>query len=237
LPQLRVLIMLRFFVVGIALLVPPLIGLASAEDVDQIRQEEAEKLKAHEDVARRDGEDLILRLTNGATVTRRNEKRCGAEPDGTFSAVTFDYLHCFDYVFADHIRDRHAFLVKQYYQEDLVYEWIDETSGETTRLEDEPHLSPSGDRLVLVGAADLGFNGIQIWDRQGDKFVKAWEHKPAPGPMVYYGFLGWDGEDAVNLETSIYNADSNATKGTARLLHSGDWSVEPSANAKTPPGQ
>ena len=197
-----------------------------AEMFVQERAEEAAKLEASRGAAERVGDAITLRLNTGETLTWRNGTQCSDE-----RGAGANYGNCFWYVFIDHYAAQHAYLVAKMYQEGYSYEWIDDRTGQTTRLEDAPHFSPSGDRFVIVRANEIeGYSGVQIWGCPDGKPVKEWDFEPTEaGANVYalYTFQSWEGEDAVSLRAEgVVDRKDRFSNLPVQLIRSPEWVVK-----------
>jgi hypothetical protein len=185
---------------------------------------EAVKLQQMKDVASRTGDILTIRAASGKEVVWRNENQCGE------GGQPFSYEHCIHFVFADHLVKSHGFVVLALTYEGYSYDWVDDSTGALTHLPEEPHPSPSADRLAVVGGSEAeGYDGIQVWRRQNDSFVLEWEHEPTG--YALYDFKGWQGDDIVLLSVTTWVNHAFAEGRPARAIRQREWKYEGPAEA------
>ncbi|MCX8505983.1 MAG: hypothetical protein ORN98_05140 [Alphaproteobacteria bacterium] len=190
-------------------------------------KEERERIAAMNGLVQRiDADNLMLKLTDGSEITLTNGNKCGG--DGT----ELEYSNCYGYVFYGHDEIAHGYFVLIGFYESQAYQWVDDRTGEITRIWDFPHLSQSRNRFVSVAATESeGQNGIQIWDLTSGKPVKEWEYSPTE--YALYEFVDWEDEDTVNLSVFTYpqrddkNPESNKPITLpVKLLRLPEWHIE-----------
>ena len=110
-----------------------------------------------------------------------------------------------------------------FYEGGTVY-WIDETTGQVTNINSEPHFSPDGIHFAIVQTVDAySYSGIQIWRSKGPTLVNEYRelnpHYPN-GPRIYANFIRWLDNDSFLISTHW----NNETSGTTSLVQrDGVW--------------
>jgi len=192
-----------------------------ADDVRTVQAMEPEALALPDSNAQRTGDQLVLHLRNGDTKIFAHKPEC--------KLPEFE-SQCQKYWLIAHAGTRAIFVILKLYYESAEYLLIDDTTGEETVLRNFPVLSPSGQRAVVPLMNDelVGF-AVQIWRREGHKFVQEWEACPfADGMYTTYEVLGWNSEDEIEMRSET-NFDPpkppQTTKFRLKREDSG-WAIE-----------
>jgi hypothetical protein len=84
---------------------------------------------------------------------------------------------------------------------------VSRRDGAITRLDDYPHLSPDGTRLVAVAFSEAWDteNDIAIYSIQRGSLTHDWSYKPSDYEM--WEFVTWDGNDHINLDVTMWQVD------------------------------
>ncbi|MDB5438926.1 MAG: hypothetical protein JWM33_1353 [Caulobacteraceae bacterium] len=199
-------------------------ALADQYDFRRLDADDAAALAASARVRRR-GEDLILDLTGGGTLTLAgNEKVCDADNDFDACAV---------YRLMGDLPSRRAILVDKGLYEGNQILLIDDRTGRQTPLPAAPIFSPDNQRLLIQGQDD-GYGGpdnLEIWRRTGDGWSAEWEHpvkqvyQEVPGLQMPYVVTvsDWRG-DVIDLALSTRPTEPVQRRWTGRLRFSnGQW--------------
>lgn len=146
--------------------------------------------------ADRQGDRLVLRLRSGNTKAYANGPEC-KNPD--------DEAKCQKYSLIVDAHTRGLFVVAKVLHEGLDIILIDDHAGEETVLRHFPIFSPSGKNLLVLLENDpeLGF-AVQIWRRNGARFIQDWSGSPhSDGMYVSYKMLRWPSEDVIEVQSDI----------------------------------
>ncbi len=100
-----------------------------------------------------------------------------------------------------------AVLVSVGLYESGSYQFVNVDSGKATRLEEEPQFSPSGDRFAVVKGSESEAvdNDVAIYAARSDPPVLEFSARQPDGAYALYSFVGWGGENRVNL--TIYTRE------------------------------
>lgn len=161
-------------------------------DFKRLQALEPRALAAADADAEREGDRLVIHLRSGAQKDYVNSPECGVPSEET---------KCQLYVLIAHAHWCRAFVVARLQYESSEYLLIDDDSGIETALPRFPDFSPSGERLLERISADgrVGF-AVQIWRREGDRFVLEWSASPhADGVYTSYDLVRWRSEDMIEL--------------------------------------
>jgi hypothetical protein len=118
---------------------------------------------------------LILQLSSGVTKTFEDTPECRAADQEA---------KCQKYSLVAHARTRGVFVVAKLYYESAEYLLVDDGSGEEAVLRQFPMFSPTGKHalVLLINDEQLGF-AVQIWRREGRRFVLDWSGSSHAGGM------------------------------------------------------
>jgi hypothetical protein len=144
--------------------------------------------------AHRQEDSLILHLNSGVTKAFKDTPEC-REVDHE--------AKCQKYVWIAHARTRGVFVVAKLYYESAEYLLVDDGSGEEAVLRQFPKFSPSGKHalVLLINDEQLGF-AVQIWRREGRRFVLDWSGSPhAEGMYTSYKLIRWPSENTIELQS------------------------------------
>ena len=142
--------------------------------------------------ASRQGKKLTLHLKSRATKTYEDRPECESSSEES---------RCQKYVLVAHARSRSMFLVAKFYYESAEFALIDDSTGDETIVRAFPVFSPSGNRVLvlLMNDEEIGC-GLQIWRREGHKFVLDWSATPyTNGGYTAYKLLRWPAEDRIEV--------------------------------------
>jgi hypothetical protein len=162
------------------------------DDFKRLQALEPRALAAADADAEREGDRLVLHLRSGAQKEYVNSPKCG-EPS--------EEARCQLYVLIAHAHWSRAFVVAQLQYESSKYLLVDDGSGVETTLSRFPDFSPSGERVLERISADdrVGF-AVQLWRREGDRFVLEWSASPhTDGVYTSYDLVRWRSEDIIEL--------------------------------------
>ncbi len=171
--------------------------------------------------AQRTGDQLVLHLRNGDTKVFADKPEC--------KLPEFE-SQCQIYRLVVHASTRGVFVILKLYYESAEYLLIDDTTGEETVLRNFPVLSPSGQQAVVPLMNDelVGF-AVQIWRREGHKFVQEWEASPfADGMYTNYEVLGWNSKDEIWMQAETnFDLPKPPQRNKFRLKHADSgWEIE-----------
>jgi hypothetical protein len=194
----------------------------SASDKDDLTSIQAIESKALEldPDSRRQGDRLLLHLGSGLTREFDDKPECKSQGQEA---------KCQMYRLVAHARARGVFVVAKLYYESAEYLLVDDTSGEEAILRQFPSFSPSGKHalVLLMNDEQLGF-AIQIWRRDGRRFVLEWSGSPhADGMYTTYNLVRWQSDASIELqsETSFDPPKPSALKKFALRQSSQGWKV------------
>lgn len=173
---------------------------------------EPKALAAGQDGASRDDSRLILHLRSGATKTYEDRPEC-KNPKQELDCESFRLI-----VYA---RSRGVFLLVKGYYEAAEYILIDDATGEETVVRNLPIFSPFGARILvlLMNDEELGY-AVQIWRREGDKFVFDWSSSPhVAGIYTSYDLVRWPSEDTIELQSENHFEPPKPRVRTRFSLH------------------
>jgi hypothetical protein len=163
---------------------------------------EAEALALSGASAVRNDDKLTLTLSSGLTKSYQNKPECkDIEKEAD----------CEKYKLIVHSHAHNAFIILKGYYEGVEYLITDDKSGEEVTLNSFPIFSPSGNRMLVCATNDTnGKFEVQLWRRQGDRFISEWTGSPFfTGEYLYYQFTGWAEEDVIELRA---NENPNSVK-------------------------
>ena len=112
---------------------------------------------------------------------------------------------CQKYVFVSHIESLGNFLFAKLFYESVEYLLIDDHAGTETLLHAFPTFSPSGNHVLLLIMNDdqIGF-AVQMWRREGPRFVLDWSGSPyTDGIYTSYQLIRWTEENKVVLRADV----------------------------------
>jgi hypothetical protein len=178
------------------------------------------KALAVESGADRQGNRLRLHLSNGATKVYEDKAECRAAANES---------KCQKYRLIAHARSRGVFVVARLYYESAEYLLVDDVSGDEAVLRRFPVFSSSGKQalVLLMNDEELGF-AVQIWRRDGRRFVLDWSGAPhADGEYTSYRLVRWDSENRIDLrsETSFVPPKQSVSKNFSLLHSAKGWSI------------
>jgi hypothetical protein len=170
----------------------------SQDDLVGLSALESKALKLSNVDAVRQGGQLTLHLSSGDTKRYVDNPAC--QTPGLESK-------CQKYRLIVHAQSRGVFIIAKLYYESVEYLLVDDGSGDETVVRGFPHFSPSGKHVVvlLMNDEQLGF-AVQVWRREGHKFILDWSGSPyAEGMYTSYNLVGWPSEDTIEIESETEN--------------------------------
>jgi hypothetical protein len=165
---------------------------AIRDDLGGIRDLEPKALAAADADAERQGDRLRLHLKSGAIRNYQDRPECKSLGEES---------KCQKYVLVVHASSRGTFVVAKLYYESITCLLIDDVTGDETTLRSFPDFSPSGNRALalLINDEQFGF-AVQIWRREGHKFVLEWSASPyTDGFYTSYELVRWKSERTLEL--------------------------------------
>jgi hypothetical protein len=128
-----------------------------------------------------------------------------------------------------HARTRGVFVVAKLYYESAEYLLVDDGSGDEAVMRQFPIFSPSGKHalVLLMNDEQLGF-AVQIWRRDGHRFVLDWSGSPyAEGMYTSYKLVRWPSEGKIELhsETSFDPPKSSLLKKFTLRQAARGWKI------------
>ena len=176
------------------------------DDIALLEKKEPEAISAAQGSATRDGSVLTLNLLKGGKKVYRDSEEC---------AGTQDWTLCTSYLLIGHGRSNHIFLLAKFQYEFTEFILVDEATGEETSVRSFPSFSPSG-RYVLVlimNDEELGF-AVQVWRRNGSKFILDWSGFPGQESVststdyklityTDYKLTEWSNDNKIDLQARL----------------------------------
>jgi hypothetical protein len=163
------------------------------DDLTGVQTIESKALQVDPD-ANRQGDRLVLRLSSGATRVYEDKPEC---------RIADQEAKCQRYRLVAHARTRGVFVVAKLYSESAEYLLVDDGSGDEAVLRQFPIFSPSGKHVLvlLMNDEQLGF-AVQVWRRDGARFVLDWSGSPhAEGGYTSYRLVRWLSEGTIELQS------------------------------------
>ena len=192
------------------------------EDFKTKANKENERLSATNGLVIRETKNILsLKLTDGRWIYLNDDLKCEHDTSHQNTCTYFLYL--------SHLKSVNAFIfyATLWDGEEEYYLWKDDRTGEETVLDHYPHLSPSGQRILLINSADaFAFDGIKILNLISGKPHLEWQYPENQSPRYYYTDAAWDGEDAINISADSYNQNSEWNKVSLRLVRLPKWHLE-----------
>jgi hypothetical protein len=139
------------------------------------------------------GNALEIKLQNGAT------KKFFSNFEACENAET---ERCLQYWMSAYLPKQRAVVLKIDAWESATAALVNVDSGNLTKLEEEPHLSPSGDRFAVVKATESEDfeNHIAIYSAMPDPPALEYAHRNEAGTYALYSFVRWDGDARIKLK-------------------------------------
>jgi len=153
---------------------------------------EPKALAAVDSDARRRGDRLALHLSSGLTKTYDDSPECKTQTQES---------KCVHFTLVSHVSAFGVFVMAKLYYESVEYLLVDDQTGNLTTLRGFPLFSHSGSHFIvlLMNDQEIGF-GIQIWRREGRKFIIDWVGSPyIEGIYTSYKLVRWRLEDKIEL--------------------------------------
>jgi hypothetical protein len=174
-----------------------LLAARAAHDSDILRNVlsiEQKALKADDASAVRRGDRLILHLGSGATKAYVDRPECGSKDPVQESK-------CQKYRLIAHARSRGLFVLVKAYYEGAAYLLVNDASGEEAKVPSFPIFSPSGQHVLVILDNDaVGEYAIQVWRREGSRFVLDWKRDDG---YAKYKLVRWASENTIELQAKI----------------------------------
>lgn len=155
------------------------------------------------------------------------------------SGIPLEFKDCYDcgpegdvehYVIARLDDPKAVLIYRQYYEgDDEVMVTSDGTKHE---LPSWPVFSPDRKSFAVVASSEaFNWNGVQLWEKSGERFVKKFEYEPK-GYEVF-SFLEWKGADRAELQLSARDSKGREQCLPAALVRrKGAWKLEKSKTGK-----
>ena len=178
---------------------------ADKDNLLGIRALEPKALDATDAHAERQGSRLTLHLKSGTTKIYADRPECKI-PDKESK--------CQMYVLVAHANSLHIFVLAKLYYESAEYLLVDDAAGDETSLRSFPRFSPSGGYALalLINDEQVGF-AVQIWRREGHRFLLDWSGSPhLEGFYTTYALEHWarEGSIALRAENRFESPKPNA---------------------------
>jgi len=155
---------------------------------------ERDCLQKFSQIAKRGGNVLTLRLSNGKTKTLTDQREACEQHDGD---------RCMRYELIAYYPAQRAFVVAQDFYEGGRTILVSSRTGHETELIDEPHYSPSGKWIATVAGCDAYCdNGIDIWSAT-DPPKLGLRYRPKKDAYEHYEFVAWNGDDRLQMRAAM----------------------------------
>lgn len=167
----------------------------AAENSTDIRAFEQKALATTGADAERQGNRLILHLKSGTEKIYENRPECEIQDKES---------KCQMFALAAHANSQSTFVVAKLYYESSEYLLVDDVTGDETVLRGFPDFSPSGRHVLvlLMNDEQIGF-AVQIWRRNGHKFILDWSGSPyTEGSYTSYELVRWLNENIIVLHAT-----------------------------------
>lgn len=190
------------------------------DNLVSLRTLEPKALGAADSLAERQGGRLVLHLKSGTAKVYEDRPEC---------KIPEKESKCQMYVLVAHANSLHIFVLAKLYYESAEYLLVDDATGDETILRSFPKFSPSGHYALtlLINDVQIGF-AVQIWRREGSRFILDWSGSPhIEGFYTSYALEHWSREDSIALlaENSFEPPKPNAIMHF-ELHHAADgWKV------------
>lgn len=169
-------------------------------------------LRAHPDVAARDGDALQIILRDGRHVIFRD---CGQDPPECPGIAS--------YHFVDHVPGADLAVLLNWSYGSVDFTLVDRSDGTMQRICAKPVFAPSGTRFLTRseqcgGGAMAEYEGLEVWERTSNRFVRRL-HVDAGS----FAFRAWLSDDIALLE----RRDAGGATPVTLERRDGIWSVRP----------
>lgn len=164
-----------------------------SNDVARRVQAEAKCLSQLSGVVERIGNALEIRLQNGEAKTFFSNFEACADADAE---------ECIQYWLTAYLPKQRAVVLEVGLWEATGAALVNIDSGNVTKLEHQPHPSPSGGRFAVVKASESETveKDIAIYTAQSDPPVLKFTYRIPEQTYALYSFVGWDGETRLKLK-------------------------------------
>ncbi len=193
---------------------------ARAENMQALDEAEALLLRQHPELARREGERLILNTSPGRSLRLSSKTACTGPED------------CELYHFGGLSADGGFLVVRLHQWEGGSVHWISRRDGRRYEVYADPALSPDGRHIVAaVPNEAYGVNGVFVWEIGHGTLVKRFSETPRT--YALYDFLAWLDAQTVRLKRTAHAPDHCGKDGLAeaevrlRRLADGRWKIQP----------
>jgi hypothetical protein len=163
-----------------------------SDDVARRLQAEEKCLSQLNGIVERIGNALEIKLKNGETKTFfSNFEAC---EDGNVE-------RCLLYWVSAYLPKLRAIVLTVGAWESSAAALVNVDSGNVTELESEPHLSPSGDRFIVVKASESEHveKDIAIYTAMSDPPALEFTYSAPEGTYALYSFVRWEGDTRIKL--------------------------------------
>jgi hypothetical protein len=161
---------------------------------------EPNALKAADAGAVRQGRRLILNLSSGTAKAYVDRQECGSKDP-------VEQAKCQQYKLIAHATSRGMFVLVRATYEGADYLLVSDVSGDEAIVPSFPIFSPSGEHVLVLSQSDaIGDYAIQVWRRDGARFVldwKGWPHGDVADWEVKYALARWPSENVIELQGQI----------------------------------
>lgn len=139
------------------------------------------------------GNVLEIKLKNGDSKTFLSNFEACEEGDAA---------HCIQYWLSAYLPKQRAVVLKIHAWESRAVALVNVDSGNETDLEDEPHLSPSGDRFAVVKGSESEHveKDVAIFAATSDPPVLEFAYSRPERTYALYSFVRWEGETRLKLK-------------------------------------
>lgn len=162
---------------------------------------EAKCLSRMKGIAVRRGEALRISLQDGKTKSLLSNNRACEEGNAE---------KCVDYRLEAYYPDSQLFVLTARVYESYSVLVVNGTTGTTTNMDDSPHLSPNGERLVVAFSSEAWSTDrdIAVYRIENGALRLEWSYK-AKG-YEQWKFVAWDGDARIKLRVTLYGEDQSS---------------------------
>ena len=150
-------------------------------------------------IATRKPDTLRVKFQNGSSRTYRDKPR---ECEGANA-----YSDCVRYQLTGYFAKHGLLLIEIDYYEGVEWMLVRLDSGQETKIVAPPHYSPDENWLASACWSDGPSsceNGIDIVPTMPDHTARDWHYRPPNEDYLLSEFVGWDGDNRVNLSMTFH---------------------------------
>ena len=151
-------------------------------------------------IAVRSGDALRISLQNGKTKSLLSNNRACEEGNAE---------KCVDYRLEAYYPGLHLFvLTARLYEANSVLV-VNGTTGAATNMDDSPHLSPNGERLVVAFSSEAWSTDrdIAVYRIENGALRLEWSYKAKD--YEQWKFVAWDGDARIKLRVTLHGEDQS----------------------------